>query len=133
MKNVALRIKRYNALAGDDAIKAFINCGGSYYNLGTHAQVLTVGPGLHRSLKLVPESTRGMLYAMAARGIPVIHLLNIRDLVRRHGLPWDPVPLPAAGSAFRTSELPTGFYILAACYFILLGLNWLLFRNQRIH
>jgi hypothetical protein len=43
---------------------------------------------------------------MAARGIPVIHLLDVRTLALRHGLPWDPVPLPRPGSTRLTREGP---------------------------
>jgi hypothetical protein len=41
---------------------------------------------------------------MAARGIPIIHLLHIRGLALRHGLAWDPIPLPAPG----TTQLRSG-------------------------
>ena len=34
---------------------------------------------------------------MASRGVPVIHLLNIKGLAAAHGLPWDPSPLPQPG------------------------------------
>ena len=34
---------------------------------------------------------------MAARGVPVIHLLYVKGLADRYGLPWDPVPLPGPG------------------------------------
>ena len=34
---------------------------------------------------------------MAAAGVPVIHLLNVKGLCERYGLPWDPRPLPASG------------------------------------
>jgi hypothetical protein len=32
---------------------------------------------------------------MAAAGVPVIHLRDIRKIARDYGLPIDPVPLPA--------------------------------------
>ncbi|MBS1226472.1 MAG: hypothetical protein H6R32_406, partial [Candidatus Aminicenantes bacterium] len=44
-----------------------------------------------------PPSERGVLQAMAAAGVPVIHLLNVKGLCERYGLPWDPRPLPAPG------------------------------------
>ena len=60
---------------------------------------------------------------MAAAGVPVIHLLNVKGLCERYGLPWDPRPLPAPGGRplYRrasSSSLPfvalTVVYILAS-------------------
>ena len=40
---------------------------------------------------------KGVLIRMAERGLPVIHLLDVQRLAKRHGLPIDPVPLPELG------------------------------------
>ena len=45
-----------------------------------------------------PLPDRGVLFEMAAQGTPVIHLLHVRGLALRYGLPWDPIPLPAPGT-----------------------------------
>jgi len=79
-------------------VAAFINAGGNFANLGTSPGVLSVRPGLNRHLSLPAEQERGVLFEMAGRGVPVIHLLNIRGLADRYGLLWDPVPLPAPGT-----------------------------------
>jgi poly-gamma-glutamate system protein len=80
-----------------DDIAAFINVGGSDANLGTSPLILELKPGLNTGVSLPPERQRGVVFEMASRGIPVIHLLNIRGLTSRYGLPWDPVPLPEPG------------------------------------
>ncbi|MCR4408828.1 MAG: poly-gamma-glutamate system protein [Candidatus Saccharicenans sp.] len=85
------------AAAGERKIKAFINIGGSSVNLGADSSVLELKPGLTRVGKIPPASRRGLIQEMARRGIPVIHLLNIRKLAEIYGLPWDPKPLPAPG------------------------------------
>ncbi|MCK4762169.1 MAG: hypothetical protein KAW12_08230 [Candidatus Aminicenantes bacterium] len=56
--------------------------------------MLKVKPGLNRELPLPLEKERGVLFEMANRDVPCIHLLFIKGLVRQYGLPWDPVPLP---------------------------------------
>jgi hypothetical protein len=62
---------------------------------------------------------------MAARGLPVIHLLNIRGLAERYGLPWDPRPMPASGSTpLREDQAQSpaaAFLLLTAAYFALLA------------
>lgn len=39
----------------------------------------------------------GLIPLYLERGVPAIHLLNMRDLLPSYGLPFDPSPIPAAG------------------------------------
>jgi poly-gamma-glutamate system protein len=93
------RMDLYGLDSAANAVKAFVNIGGSFADMGSDPWVLEIGPGVHRSLT-VPATTRntGVLLAMARRGIPVIHLLYIRGLVQRYRLPWDPVPFTGQGT-----------------------------------
>jgi len=93
--NVAERLRLYDEAAGRRPIKAFVNIGGSWANIGTNAEVLKLRPGLLRDVFVPPPSERGVLQAMAVRQVPVIHLLNVRGLAERYGLPWDPRPQPS--------------------------------------
>ena len=95
--NVAERLALYEQSRGGRELAAFVNIGGSWANMGTHADVLKVRPGLANDVSVPPPAQRGVLQAMAARKIPVIHLLNVKGLVERYGLPWDPRPLPRPG------------------------------------
>jgi poly-gamma-glutamate system protein len=97
-RNVSARMALYKAGAGTKPIKAFVNIGGSSANIGRDAAVLKLKPGLCRGLFVPPPAARGVIQAMAAAGVPVIHLLNIKGLCERYGLPWDPRPLPEPGS-----------------------------------
>jgi poly-gamma-glutamate system protein len=98
-RNVALRMGVYFGDSMRTRISAFIHTGGSYANMGTSSMVLKVKPGLNTRVSLPPESERGVLFEMAARGIPIIHLLFIRGLAVEYGLPWDPIPLPSPGQS----------------------------------
>ena len=96
-RNVASRMELYRKSSGSKPIKAFVNIGGSWANIGTNSEVLKLRPGLTSGVFVPPPSERGVLQAMAAEKIPVIHLLNIKGLCERYGLPWDPQPLPRPG------------------------------------
>ncbi len=96
-RNVASRIRLYRERAGNRSIKVFVNIGGSWANIGTNPEVLKLRPGLADAAFIPPPGERGVLQAMAAEKIPVIHLLNIKGLCERYGLPWDPRPLPGPG------------------------------------
>lgn len=96
-RNVRLRIAIYKKESGEDMIRAFVNIGGSWPIMGSDPEVLKLKPGLVKIGPIPPPEKRGLLHEMAFRRIPSIHLLYIRGLVRRYGLPWDPIPLPRPG------------------------------------
>jgi poly-gamma-glutamate system protein len=125
-RNVAARMEIFGEAT------AFINIGGSDANLGTSPMVLDLAPGLNLEIDLPPEEQRGMIFEMAARGVPVIHLLNIRGLASRYGLPWDPVPLPQPGEARLydvQDSADRGLWLIAAGYlFALVAVVWLSWR-----
>ncbi len=109
-EDVRERLAVYAAAAAGRPVKAFVNIGGSSANIGTNAEVLRLPPGLLRGPGAPPPDGRGVLQEMAARGVPVIHLLNIKGLAERYGLPWDPRPLPepGRGAVYRRSSGRTG-------------------------
>jgi hypothetical protein len=120
-RNVEAKMRLYEEKAGHDKIKAFINVGGSWSNMGEDAQVLKLKPGLSKIKTFPPVEKRGILYEMAARKVPVIHLLYIKGLVRKYGLVWDPVPLPEPGDGKiyqLAKEKQAAFLFLAALYFL---------------
>jgi poly-gamma-glutamate system protein len=98
-ENVRERLRHYEEAAGGRPIRAFVNVGGSWANIGTNAEVLKLRPGLLSDVFIPAPGERGVLQEMAARKVPVIHLLNVRGLCERYGLPWDPCPLPTPGAA----------------------------------
>jgi len=122
--NVRRRLRIYADAA--PRLAAFVNIGGSWANLGTSHLALRLEPGLNspNGLTLPPPQQRGVLFAMAARGVPVIHLLFIRGLARRHGLAWDPVPLPAPGSTpllSGVSEQGVLFWFVTVIWLAIMG------------
>jgi poly-gamma-glutamate system protein len=122
-KNIRTRMRFYQNGKESGKIAAFINCGGSYSSLGSHSLILNVKPGLNRALPLPPEEERGMLFEMSSMGIPCIHLLHIRGLAQKYGLPWDPIPLPRAGAVAQVAgggRHGTAFYSVVAVYFLVL-------------
>jgi poly-gamma-glutamate system protein len=124
-KNVGERIGLLEAAAGGAKIRAFINVGGGYANMGTDSEILKVTPGLAVITSLPPPERRGMIFAMAARRIPVIHLLYVKGLCDRYGLPWDPAPLPEPGQGefyHQKEAVPRTFLILAAAYFLVIAI-----------
>ncbi len=125
MKNVEERLQLYRMAAGRAEIRAFINVGGGYASMGTDSEILKVTPGLANFSHFPPRERRGMIFEMAARRVPVIHLLYIKGLCDRYGLPWDPAPLPEPGEGgfYGQKEVnPRAFLVLAGAYFLLIAI-----------
>jgi len=124
----------------------FVNIGGAEVNLGISPRILDVPAGLvggpvaeesrasGEPVDLPPEHQRGVLFEMAFLGVPVIHLLHLRGLALRYGLPWDPLPLPEVGTtrlmdAQKGKDL--GFWILTVGYLGAMALVALFGREKR--
>ena len=85
-------------LFGD--VDLFVNVGGSGASNGTTTRILDVPAGLVTSFNNIPEdSTRGLVFEYLARGIPVVNLLNVRQLASDNGIDYDPVPMPEPGES----------------------------------
>jgi len=123
-EDVRARLALFDQYAGTAPLRAFINVGGSWVNLGTDAEILKLRPGFNPAADvfLPPPGRRGLIQEMAARGVPVIHLLYVKGLADRYGLPWDPVPLPQiAGAEPGTTASRPGRIGLAGAAVYLLG------------
>ncbi|NIM59503.1 MAG: poly-gamma-glutamate system protein [Candidatus Aminicenantes bacterium] len=121
-RNVEARMRLYQEKAGESKIKVFINIGGSWPNMGEDPEILKLRPGLVKIRQFPKAEKRGVLFAMAALNIPVIHLLYIKGLIDRYGLSWDPVPLPQPrkGKIYQLAgKRQASFLFLAAAYFLL--------------
>jgi len=130
--NVEARIAAFERAAGEKKIKAFVNIGGSWANMGTDASVLELKPGLTRVRISYQPGRNGVIQAISARGVPVIHLLNIRGLCRRYGLPWDPAPMPKPGISVNRrifGERKPLFILVSAGYFMILILLGVAYRR----
>jgi len=130
--NVTTRMATYQALGRGQPIAAFVNIGGAWANLGTDASVLKLSPGVSRVELLPPAEARGVIHAMAALEVPIVHLLNIKGLVLRFGLPWDPSPLPEPGTLrIRERDRARPGVIALGSSYLLLVSGWLVW--VRVH
>lgn len=75
-------------------LAAFINSGGAAVAFGNIPQASGLSSGLLKSVPIATNPQRGLIFRMAEKGVPVIHLLNVKALARDYGLPVDPFPLP---------------------------------------
>lgn len=106
--DLAKSIEKRLELFGD--IDLFVNVGGAGACNGTTTRILDVPAGLVTSFDGIPgDETRGLVFEYLARGIPVVNLLNVRQLASDNGIPYDPVPMPQPGESDVYKE--TGYSI----------------------
>jgi len=134
VSTVAARMEAFEKAAGGAPIKVFVNVGGSFADMGTDGEILKLRPGFNPAsdVFIPPVERRGLIQEMARRGIPVIHLLFVKGLCDRYGLPWDPVPLPGSDENPRAS-VPRLIEIIACVVYIvgmIFGLALIVHRNR---
>ena len=93
-RDVRRRGEIYRAACGGKP-KIFVNVGGGLTSLGGGSDTRVFPAGLIREVETSADPRRGLIARMAEEGVPVVHLLDVRHLAARYGLPFDPVPLPA--------------------------------------
>jgi poly-gamma-glutamate system protein len=75
-----------------------VNVGGALIGLGSCRESYTFPPGLTTGTVPCTAGQSGLVMRLAAGNLPVLHVLNIRELAIEWGLPFDPIPLPAPGN-----------------------------------
>ncbi len=128
-KSVEKRLQIYNKEEKLENINAFINCGGNVANLGTSSLILKVKPGLIMDVTLPDKNKRGVLFEMASKGIPCIHLLYIQGLVKKYNLEWDPIPLPKPkGYSDIKQKKENRVILLILCFFYLVIIGYVFYK-----
>lgn len=119
-ENVAARMALYER-GGTPA--CLINAGGNLLSFAGGSEMVSAKNGIIRPGGNVKGSS-GLIPLYLKKGVPVIHLLNMKSLLPSYGLPVDPVPLPQAGEGevyrdFRY-HLPLAIILLAlnSCYLL---------------
>ena len=95
--SIARRLGIYEEKSKGKPVKAYINVGGGIASLGNTINGKLIPPGLTEFLPMRNFPVRGVIIQMGQKQIPIIHLLNIKQLTEQFGLPNSPVPLPEPG------------------------------------
>jgi poly-gamma-glutamate system protein len=95
--SISRRMEIYEQNSGTKPPKAFINVGGGIASLGNTINGDLIPSGLTMYLPMRNFPVRGVIIRMGQKDIPIIHMLNIKRMARKFGLPDSPVPLPEPG------------------------------------
>ncbi|MDY6073430.1 MAG: poly-gamma-glutamate system protein [Eubacteriales bacterium] len=123
-ENLSDSIKKRLNIFGSNS-KCFVNVGGASTNMGVGSYGVAFPNGLVESVDFIPSGEeRGLIFEYLVRGKKIIHLLNIKDLAIKSGLPIDPVPLTAVGDtdvyySLAVNKLPAIISLIIAFIFIM--------------
>ncbi len=132
-ESIQKRMEIYDQEAKSHLIKAYINIGGGLSSLGAAINGQRIPPGLSKDLALNNFPVKGVMVQMAERGIPVIHLLNVKTLARLYGLPIAPQPLPEIGEGKIFFETRHHVMIAGLCILLLVGCITVFVRLDLFH
>lgn len=127
------KLNLYDQYAKSKPIKAYINIGGGLASLGAAINGRLIPPGLSKYLGMINFPVKGVIVQMAHRGIPIIHLLNIKKIAIRYGLPWAPHPMPEIGEGKVFIEERHHVIIAFLCLILLIGCITVLVRVDLFH
>jgi len=83
---IRIRLEVFDAARAGRPIAAFINVGGTEAALGRSTAILKVRNGWLPPVPFDVAPDRGLVARMVEQGVPVLHVLNVRDLASRWGI-----------------------------------------------
>jgi len=97
-KSLEKNIERKMEIFERGNIDLYVNVGGGLSSLGDAINGRLLLPGLHKHVITRNIPKKGTMFLFAEKGVPVIHLLDVRKLSEDYNLPISPVPLPEPGT-----------------------------------
>ena len=126
-ENIDERMKLFENFNKITNYSAMINVGGGVASLGTSFNSKLLPAGIVNRSDVVNISIRdggieGVLAKFAKKNVPVLHVLNIKSLTEKLGMPFAPIPIPEVGSGVLYAEEKYNILIATVCLFIVCGL-----------
>ncbi|MCU0248941.1 MAG: poly-gamma-glutamate system protein [Vicinamibacterales bacterium] len=84
--SVRARLDAFDEARGTRPIAAFVNVGGTEAALGRSTAILKIRNGWIGATPFDSSPGRGLVARMVEQGVPVLHVLNVRDLAVRWGI-----------------------------------------------
>jgi poly-gamma-glutamate system protein len=121
--DVERRMGLFRLALGGRLPAAYVNVGGSQTALGDAPGSASLPTGLSRGAPVSDDPARGVIARMKESGVPVLHLLGIRRLAKRYGIPVES-GRPSGGRP--AGSLPRKRYQLLVAAAGLVGMTGLL-------
>jgi len=100
-------------------------------SLGHTVNSELIPTGLTKNLLMKNYPVKGVIVLMGQKGLPIIHLANIKDITRAYDLPNSPVPLPEPGEGGIFIQKKYDLVITSIATVILIVVILLVFINEK--
>ncbi|MDB2351176.1 poly-gamma-glutamate system protein [Candidatus Marinimicrobia bacterium] len=122
--NISHRMKLFNNIAKIDNYGAMINVGGGVASLGTSFNSKLLPAGIVnrsdvQSISLQDGGIEGVLSKFSKNDIPVLHVLNIKSLTEKLGMPFAPIPVPEVGLGTLYAVEKYNVFVAFVCLIVL--------------
>lgn len=132
-KNIEKRLEIYKSQSNGKPVKAYINVGGGLASLGNTVNGKIIPSGLTEHLPMGNFPVHGVIIQMAKQGIPIIHLLNIDQILAMYDMPASPDPLPEPGEGGIFVQEKYSIIVTSVATFILAVAIVLVYFAERKH
>ncbi len=120
-ESIRIRLEIFNESTLLENYSAYINVGGGAASVGTLNQAQEIHPGLSLPVDVNNFGNGSVFMQFTSLGIPLIHILNIKELCERYRVKFAPVPFPEIGSGPLFSVKAYNFSVTLVSLFIALG------------
>lgn len=125
LEGVKQRVALYDSVAAarHKPIKAYVNVGGGVASLGGAQNGRLIPAGMSERLALRNYPNRGVINILGERHMPIVHLLNVKQLARTYGISTpagDPVP---AGKGLLFVKMQYNLVLVGIATLLLAGAN----------
>jgi poly-gamma-glutamate system protein len=97
--SIEQRMQIYDEQSGGRSFKAYINVGGSTASVGTHVGKKQFTPGLNLDPPRGPGLVDSVMLRFLGRDVPVLHVVQVKELARQYGLAEEPEAMPRIGQS----------------------------------
>ena len=130
---ISKRMNIYERESHGGKYKAYINVGGGASSVGRTEGKHLYDPGMNETPDAEALAIDSVMTRFAEQGIPLVHLVQIKQLADQYGLPQSPElrPEPGTGGIFvrQTYDRPLAVIFLCGLSFVLCGLVLTGFRR----
>lgn len=141
-EGIDARMAIYKEFSEGNPIAAYANVGGGTVSVGSQIGKRLYQPGLNRKPPPIALKIDSVMSRFAREKIPVIHMISIKKLAERYGLPTSPREMPNAGDGRIFVKIKYNLYlagfVLVILIFILyvflrLDIGFRIFGSKRVH
>ena len=129
--SIARRLEIYDENGNGLPYKAYINVGGGIASLGNTINGKLIPVGLTQNLPVKNYPVSGVIVQMGQRGMPIIHLLNINQLIQKYNLQSRIVPLPEPGEGGIFVQKKYNLIVTAVATLIMIVIIVLMYMSER--